>query len=110
MAHSFPFPVGFLGARQPLLVLRTPRASSARPERDDEPTIRVAPPRAGAGPRASGATRFAAVLGAMLRAIQTRRVLAGLDDRMLRDIGASRADALAEAARWPWDLRREAGR
>ena len=27
-----------------------------------------------------------------------------LDDRMLKDIGLSRADALAEAARAPWDL------
>jgi uncharacterized protein YjiS (DUF1127 family) len=42
----------------------------------------------------------------MLRAIQTRRQLAQMDDRMLRDIGLSRADALAEAGRAPWDLGR----
>ena len=42
---------------------------------------------------------------AMLRAITTRRQLAEMDDRMLRDIGISRVDALAEAERAPWDLR-----
>ena len=41
----------------------------------------------------------------MLRAIATRRQLAEMDDRMLRDIGISRVDALAEAERAPWDLR-----
>ncbi len=43
-------------------------------------------------------------LGRMLRAIRTRRVLAELDPRLLKDIGVSRADALAEASRMPWDL------
>jgi uncharacterized protein YjiS (DUF1127 family) len=43
-------------------------------------------------------------LAAMLRAVQTRRQLAQMDDRMLRDIGISRADALMEAGRAPWDL------
>lgn len=42
-------------------------------------------------------------LRAMWRAIQTRRQLAEMDDRMLRDIGISRADALQEAERLPWD-------
>ena len=42
--------------------------------------------------------------GAMLRAIATRRQLAEMDDRMLRDVGISRVDALAEAERAPWDL------
>ena len=32
-----------------------------------------------------------------------RRRLAELDDAALRDIGISRADALREAARKPWD-------
>lgn len=41
----------------------------------------------------------------MLRAALTRRQLAEMDDRMLRDIGISRVDALAEAERVPWDLR-----
>ena len=45
-------------------------------------------------------------LRAMWRAIQTRRQLAEMDDRMLRDIGISRADALHEAERAPWDLTR----
>ena len=45
-------------------------------------------------------------LGAMLRAITTRRHLAEMDDRMLKDIGISRVDALREAERLPWDLGR----
>ncbi|RAI55202.1 DUF1127 domain-containing protein [Roseicella frigidaeris] len=40
----------------------------------------------------------------MWRALQTRRQLAEMDDRMLRDIGISRVDALREADRLPWDL------
>lgn len=43
-------------------------------------------------------------LAAMYEALVTRRQLARLDERMLKDIGLSRADALAEAARAPWDL------
>ncbi|MBK1659506.1 DUF1127 domain-containing protein [Paracraurococcus ruber] len=43
-------------------------------------------------------------LRAMWRAMQTRRDLARMDDRMLRDIGISRLDALREADRLPWDL------
>ena len=43
-------------------------------------------------------------LRAMWRALQTRRQLAEMDDRMLRDIGISRVDALQEADRLPWDL------
>jgi len=35
---------------------------------------------------------------------RTRRDLARLDDRMLRDIGVSRAEALAETERSAWDL------
>ena len=34
----------------------------------------------------------------------TRRLLSGMDARMLRDIGIGPADAQAEAERWPWDL------
>ncbi|WP_255575049.1 DUF1127 domain-containing protein [Caldovatus aquaticus] len=40
----------------------------------------------------------------MLRAIESRRQLAAMDDRMLSDIGLSRADALHEADRRSWDL------
>lgn len=43
-------------------------------------------------------------LRAMWRAATTRRQLAAMDDRMLRDIGISRLDALKEADRLPWDL------
>lgn len=39
------------------------------------------------------------------RGVQTRRQLAEMDERMLADIGISRADALREAGRAPWDLR-----
>ena len=34
---------------------------------------------------------------------QSRRALARLDDRLLRDIGLTREDAEAELARPPWD-------
>lgn len=40
----------------------------------------------------------------VLQAIESRRHLAGMDARMLADIGISRAEALTEAARAPWDL------
>jgi uncharacterized protein YjiS (DUF1127 family) len=45
-------------------------------------------------------------LRAMVRAITTRRQLAEMDDRMLKDVGISRVDALREAERLPWDLSR----
>lgn len=35
---------------------------------------------------------------------QQRRALATMDDRQLQDIGVSRTDALAEAARPVWDV------
>lgn len=40
----------------------------------------------------------------VLQAVETRRQLAEMDRRMLSDIGISRAEALEEAARAPWDL------
>jgi len=40
----------------------------------------------------------------VLQAIESRRHLAEMDPRMLADIGISRADALREATRAPWDL------
>lgn len=40
----------------------------------------------------------------MLRAAQTRRQLAELEDHMLSDIGVSRVDALRESRRAPWDV------
>lgn len=36
--------------------------------------------------------------------VATRHVLAEMDDRMLADIGISRADAQLEANRAPWDV------
>ncbi|WP_237216730.1 DUF1127 domain-containing protein [Falsiroseomonas oryziterrae] len=48
--------------------------------------------------------RWLVWLAEVLRAIETRRHLAQMDDRMLKDIGVTRADAFEEAARAPWDL------
>lgn len=46
---------------------------------------------------------FARALAQAFRVATTRQELSGMDDRMLRDIGISRIDALREAARKPWD-------
>jgi uncharacterized protein YjiS (DUF1127 family) len=43
-------------------------------------------------------------LALAMRTIETRRKLAQMDARMLQDIGVSRAEALEEANRSPWDL------
>lgn len=40
----------------------------------------------------------------MARAIEERRILATLDDRMLADIGLNRLQAERESARAPWDI------
>lgn len=40
----------------------------------------------------------------VLHAAESRRELVRMDARMLSDIGISRAEALHEAARAPWDL------
>ena len=40
----------------------------------------------------------------VFQAIESRRLLAEMDDRMLSDIGISRGDADHEANRAPWDL------
>ncbi|MDB5381641.1 MAG: hypothetical protein JWO26_1273 [Rhodospirillales bacterium] len=61
----------------------------------------VAAPRAEI--RTSPLRAFARLVAAAYRAGVTRRELAGMDDRMLRDIGITRYDALREAARKPWD-------
>ena len=45
-------------------------------------------------------------LACMLRAVEERRILATLDDRMLADVGLNRLDAEREVARAPWDLER----
>ena len=66
-------------------------------------TLLLHPARSPARPRLPA---MLARLGEMWRTAESRRHLARLDDRMLKDIGLSRADALAEAARPPWDLDR----
>ena len=45
-----------------------------------------------------------ASLRGVLRTVETRQHLAGLDEHMLRDIGMTRRDALAELRRAPWDI------
>ncbi len=42
-------------------------------------------------------------LARMLRTIETRRHLAEMDARMLKDIGLTRLDAHEELRRAPWD-------
>ncbi len=54
-----------------------------------------------AGPGHEG---LLAWLHRVLQAIESRRQLASMDRRMLADIGISRAEALEEARRAPWDL------
>lgn len=55
-------------------------------------------------PRGLPAFRFWPRWGEMFRAVITRRQLREMDDRMLADIGISRAEAQAEADRAPWDV------
>jgi uncharacterized protein YjiS (DUF1127 family) len=43
-------------------------------------------------------------LALTLRVVSTRRQLAQMDDRMLKDIGITRSEALMEAERSPWDI------
>jgi uncharacterized protein YjiS (DUF1127 family) len=64
------------------------------------PAIAVpAPARAGS----LWATFLSGVLAAS-RAVGTRRTLLEMDARMLKDIGITHAQAVAEARRMPWDL------
>ncbi len=55
-------------------------------------------------PAGSPAAVWLAWLAEAMRTVSTRRSLAQMDDRMLKDIGLTRADALEEASRKPWDL------
>ncbi len=45
------------------------------------------------------------MVGAMLEAKRTRRLLTEMDHRLLADIGTTRADAMTEANRPFWDIR-----
>ncbi len=54
--------------------------------------------------RSTGLQGFCAAFKQAWVAIETRRHLAEMDDRMLRDVGLTRAEALREADRAPWDL------
>ncbi len=63
---------------------------------------RFAQPRQAAG--SAGWSHLAGALRLLLRTWTTRDDLAELSDRELADIGVSRATALAEARRMPWDL------
>ena len=58
------------------------------------------------GAAASGvpASGWLAMVTRMVRAIEERRVLATLDDRMLSDIGVNRLEAQREMGRAPWDI------
>ncbi|MDJ0387877.1 DUF1127 domain-containing protein [Roseomonas sp. E05] len=60
----------------------------------------------GHGSRLEG---WAASLRHALRVMETRRELARLDERLLCDIGMTRAEALTEAQRAPWDMRHRRG-
>lgn len=54
--------------------------------------------------RPARATGLWAALRLMWRAHRTRTALAGLEPRMLRDIGISEGQALREMERAPWDI------
>ncbi len=74
---------------------------SINPKEDTMSGLILTRPMATTRPNALGA--LARALAEAFRAATTRRELAGMDDRMLRDIGITRFDALREAARKPWD-------
>ncbi|MBC9179019.1 DUF1127 domain-containing protein [Pseudoroseomonas ludipueritiae] len=47
---------------------------------------------------------WSALIRRVVTVVETRVQLQELDERMLRDIGLTRRDALTEAARAPWDV------
>jgi uncharacterized protein YjiS (DUF1127 family) len=61
-------------------------------------------PALGRRPAEVPAAGWLAWLAEMLRCVTTRRHLAEMDARMLKDIGISRAEAFEEANRAPWDI------
>lgn len=52
--------------------------------------------------RRAAARTATEALALMVRMLRTRAQLEALDDRLLRDIGVSRAEALREAGKAPW--------
>jgi uncharacterized protein YjiS (DUF1127 family) len=56
-----------------------------------------------AGPALPGSGALWTAIRRMWVAVRTRNRLAELDDRMLRDLGLSRADVVRELSRAPWD-------
>ena len=81
--------------------MATAEYGSINPKEDTMSGLILTRPMATTRPNALGT--FARALAQAFRAAMTRRELAGMDDRMLRDIGITRVDALREAARKPWD-------
>lgn len=67
-------------------------------------TIRTLPASRAIRAEASRREGFSGWLRRLQQAAESRRQLAQMDARMLADIGISRAEALEEAARAPWDL------
>jgi uncharacterized protein YjiS (DUF1127 family) len=49
-------------------------------------------------------TGFVEQLGAAAQVLASRRALLELEPRMLKDLGITHAEAVAEARRAPWDL------
>lgn len=64
------------------------------------PLFRFSRPLTSMRPRQTIAHRLAL----MWEAWRTRRILAELDPRQLKDIGISRGEAQAEVERAPWDI------
>ena len=62
------------------------------------PTLRLARPLA-----ALGLSRLPSRLLGLATLARSRHSLARLDDHLLRDIGVTRDQAMAEASRAPWD-------
>ncbi len=81
--------------------MATAEYAGINPEEDTMSGLILTRPMATTRPNALGA--FARALAQAFRVATTRRALAEMDERMLRDIGISRVDALREAARKPWD-------
>ena len=78
--------------------------SAPRPFRPAIPAVTDLDTRSSRLPVRAWALALWARLVQMRRTAETRRQLGTLDPRLLADIGLTRAEAAAEAERWPWDL------